>query len=121
MVLEKILRFTKIAATNPGLYIVPLIASVGIASALADGKVDKNDVVPFVFAGVTLAIGAVAARKENYTYNRIAKYCEKYGFNDIHMLLDPVHCRKVKIYAEESGRLDQFEQALKEYRLDIPF
>ncbi|MDP3698385.1 MAG: hypothetical protein Q8R47_02250 [Nanoarchaeota archaeon] len=116
MVLEKIIRFAKIATTNTELYVVPLVAGIGIASALADGKVDENDIIPFVFTGVTLAIGAVAARKEQYEFNRIASYCEQYGF-DQWFLRNPVDRRKVKIYAEESGRLNQFEQALKEYRL----
>lgn len=116
MVLEKIIKFTKIATTNRGLYAVPLVFGVGIAGALADGKVDENDTVTLAFAGATLTIAAIAARKEQYAYNRIAKYCEQHGFT-VSMMLDPVDRRKVKIYAEESGRLDQFENALKEYRL----
>ena len=116
MVLEKIIRFTKIATTNTGLYAVPLVVGIGIAGALADGKIDKNDTVALTLAGATLAIGTIGARKENYAYNRIAKYCEQYGFT-ASFILDPVDRRKVKIYAEESGKIDQFEQALKEYRI----
>ena len=116
MVLEKIIKFTKIATTNRGLYAVPLLAGMGIAIALADGKIDEDDTGALVLAGATLAIGAAAARREQYEFNVITKYCEKYGF-DQWFLQNPVNRRKVKIYAAESGRMDQFEQAIKEYRL----
>ena len=116
MVLEKIIRFTKIATTNTGLYVVPLVAGIGIAGALADGKIDEDDTVALVFAGATLAMGAAVTRKEQYEFNVITKYCEQYGF-DQWFLQNPVDRRKVKIYAAETGRMDQFEQALTEHRL----
>jgi|SRR3989344_6335344 len=116
MFLEKIIKFTKIATTNTGLYVVPLVSGIAIAGALADGKVDENDTYILALAGATLIMGTIAARKENYAYNRLAKYCEHYGFT-ASVMLNSVDRRKARIYAEESDRMDQFEQALKDYRL----
>lgn len=116
MVLEKLIRSAKIAATNRGLYAVPLVAGIFIAAPLADGKVDRDDALILASAAAVLAIGALGIKKELFEYKVISKYCERYGF-DKGIMLNQVDRRKAKFYAAESGRTNEFEQALKDYRI----
>lgn len=121
MILEKLIRSAKIVTTNTGFYALPVVAGMWIAGSLVDGKIDKNDIPFLAGTGVLLAIAAVVTRKELYAYDRISDYCKQYGFDPwvLNHWNNPTDLRKAKLYATESGRMDQFEQAMREYRLKI--
>ncbi|MBD3350180.1 MAG: hypothetical protein GF364_01685 [Candidatus Lokiarchaeota archaeon] len=114
MVLEKIVKFAKVASTNRLVPATYALAGTGAGLALVDGRISSMDIASLLMTGTIAAIGTASSVIEQKIYRDVERICENYGFTEDVMRNKSLR-RKAKIYAADSGRMDEFTLALKQY------
>ena len=121
MVIGNIVKHAKIASTNRAsdisLTIASLGALTGVVAPVTDGKVDSLDAVLMAAAVSVVVIGGTVVYKMGQMiYRSVEETCENSGFTESVMRRDGLR-RKAKIYATESGRMDEYELAFEDYQI----
>lgn len=116
MILEKIVKYVKVAATNRLIPAGYALAGTSVGCALADGRISSVDIDSLSIAGTAAAILTLSFIMEQRVYKNVEIICENDGFTK-NVIRDKQLRRKAKIYATESGRMNDFEFALNLYRI----
>lgn len=112
--LEKIVKYVKIAFTNRFIPLGYGVAGISLGSIFADGKINSRDKYSLLIGGFATLISLTASEDEHRKYKNIEQICKNEGFIE-KIMKDKDYRRKAKIYAAESGRMNEFAEALKRY------
>jgi len=121
MTLDKFVKHMKIAFTDrlvPALYAFSAVSMPGILIydkyVLNNENLSRGAVATLIMTGGVL-FGAITKHVLSHLDYKLVKYdYEKRGFRK-DIMTNKTSRRKAKIYAEESGRIPKFEEALKKY------
>lgn len=112
MALEKIIKYAKVVSTNRFIPLTYVAGGIAIGATFVDEGTTNTEISSLLISGVSLAGVTAVSFIEYRLYRDVVRFCEKHGFREITMKNKPLR-RKAKIYASESGRMEEFELALE--------
>ncbi len=117
MSLDSFIRKIKIASVDKLGLVNYSISAWGLGLALSDGKIDTSDTSYLLASVVCAAFGGLASDFNLRHYKIIAGECERDGFGKILNSEKSKRSRLlIKYYAQESGRMEEYNKALRRYQ-----